>query len=210
MDRSTERNRTRVAVIDDHPLILEGTSHCLEKSGDIEIVGIATSASRGLNVIASERPDVAILDLQLPDANGVDLVREIRTAYPAISLLILTVHDEPGYLRRLMKLGIRGYLHKSASCEELIAATRAVAEGRTVFMLESTGIPLEDAQERLTPREEEVLQCLAEGHSNAEIAGDLTLSQKTVEFHISHILQKLGARSRAQAIVKGRQLGISS
>jgi two-component system, NarL family, response regulator DegU len=207
MDRSPSSDPIRVVVIDDHPLILEGTSRCLERDS-IDVVGQASDGSAGLSTIAEQKPAVVILDLQLPDMSGVEVLRRLQESDDHPAVVVLTAHDEAGYLRRLLKLGIHGYLPKTSSCEQLISAIRAAARGRTVLMTESGRNAFTNSPEALTVREQEVLHCLTEGLSNAEISQELSVSERTVEFHVGHILQKLNARSRSQAIVNARRLGL--
>jgi DNA-binding NarL/FixJ family response regulator len=208
MAMQSERDPIRVVIVDDHPLLLEGTRRCLDAAEGIAIVGEATEGKAALDLIGEQLPDVLLLDVQLPDISGVEVARHVRASFPRVAVLVLTGHDEAGYVRSLLKAGIAGYLRKTASADELVAAVRAVAKGRTVLVSEAASPILFGEIEVLTEREHEVLQHLAAGLSNAEIARALYVSQKTVEFHISHILQKLGARSRVQALLKAREHGL--
>jgi DNA-binding NarL/FixJ family response regulator len=185
-------------------MLLDGTRAALDTSPGIVVVGVADRGALALELVASQRPDVLVLDLHLPDVSGVEVARRVQSDFPRVAVVVLTGYDEPGYLRALLRLGVKGYLYKTASAGELVATVRAVADGRSVFASEATSA-LDADGEQLTVREHEVLRLLAAGLRNGEIAQQLGISGKTVEFHVGHLLEKLGARSRAEAIVKARR-----
>ncbi len=200
----------RVFIVDDHPLLREGTQLSFERTPGFQVVGTADKGAAALERIGESRPDVLILDLRLPDMSGVDVARHIRERYPGIGILILTGYDDVHYARALTQLDIQGYLRKTASSDEIIDAVRSVAAGVKVFDPEIVRV-MEDQSnvaESLTTRELEVLQLVARGRRNAEIADELTLSVKTVEFHISNLLGKIGARSRSEAVRTAYQQGL--
>jgi len=191
-------------------LLQAGTKLCLEASGEISVVGLASRGAEVLGLVAQHQPDVLVLDLHLPDLAGMEVVRRVRAAYPAVAVLVLTGHDEAGYVRPLLQRGIRGFLRKSVSCQEVVAAVCAVAAGRTVLVSEAARAAAENSMDLLTAREYEVLRLMATGLRNGEVAEELGVSVKAVEFHVTHVLAKLSARSRAEAIIKAQQHGLVS
>lgn len=206
MRDSKGERRTRVVIVDDHPMLREGTRALLEKTPDIEVVGTAGQGTEALRVVAELRPDVLILDVRLPDVSGVEVTRRVREAFPEVAILILTGYDDVGYLRALLDLGIKGYLRKTAKGDEIIDAVRLVAKGKKV--LDTGGADNGEFVGLVTARERDMLRMIGAGMRNSDIADALGLSSKTVEFHISNLLQKLGARSRTEAILKAQQLGL--
>lgn len=208
MTDTAAQQPTRVLIIDDHPMVREGTRALLERSATIKVVGALGEGVAALWLVHELQPDVVLLDVRLPDISGIEVARQLRAEFPAVKVLVVTGYDEIGYARALLQLGVRGYLAKSASGAELIAAVRAVAAGNQVLTAEAARVIIEGRNAPLTAREHEVLQRLVAGRRNAEIANDLSLSLKTVEFHVRNVLQKLGARSRAEAVSFALQRGI--
>ncbi|MGZ3663359.1 MAG: response regulator transcription factor [Ktedonobacterales bacterium] len=208
MTEPHEQRPIQVLIVDDHPMAREGTRALLERSATIEVVGALGEGLPALWLLRELQPDVVLLDVRLPDISGIEVARQLRTEFPAVKVLVVTGYDEIGYARALLQLGVRGYLAKSASGAELVAAVRAVAAGNQVITAEAARVIVEGRNAPLTAREHEVLQRLVAGRRNAEIADDLCLSLKTVEFHVRNVLQKLGARSRAEAIGLALQHGI--
>jgi len=153
-------------------------------------------------------PDVLVLDLHLPDLGGVEVARQVRAAHPATAILVLSNHEEAGYVRALLQLGARGYLSKAATGTEIVAAVRAVARGEATILSEAARAVLGAGGARLSARELEVLGLIAAGRRNAEIADALFIAESTVEYHIRHVLTKLGARSRTEALRKAREEGL--
>lgn len=206
-----DANRTiRVVLADDHPMVRDGTQAYLEGEPGIRVVGVAGSAAETLRLVEAERPDVLVLDVHLPDQSGVAVTRQVRARFPQTAILILTGYDNVGQARALRRLGVLGYLQKTASAQEIVAAVRAVAAGQHA----PEGAELPEASgaltQTLTAREYEVLRLVAAGKRNADIAQSLRLSISTVEFHVSNVLAKLEARSRAEAIAIAHQHGIVS
>lgn len=210
MSRPDDPADVRVFIVDDHPMLREGTQSSFERAPGIQVVGTAGDGSSALEQIATNPPDVLVLDIRLPDMSGVDVARQVRALFPQVGIVILTGYDDVHYARRLAQLDIQGYLRKTASSDEIVNAVRCVAAGGKVFDPEIVRV-LEDSNdvpESLTARELDVLRMIADGKRNAEIADGLALSVKTVEMHISNLLAKIGARSRAEAIRTAYQQGL--
>jgi len=198
----------RVVIVDDHAILREGTQVILEKVPGVEVVGSAATAAEALRLVEQRQPDILVLDLQLPDMSGVEVARRVRGSFPGTAILVLTGFVDGSYIPRLLQVGVRGYLPKTASSAELAAAVRAVAAGRTIVVSHGTGIGAEPLGEPLTPREHEVLRLMSSGLRNADIAKRLCISIKTVEHHVTNVLVKLGVQSRTQAIIKAREHGL--
>lgn len=195
--------RIQVLIVDDHPLVREGTRAALERSGHVEVIDTAADGGEALRIIAQRRPDVLLLDLHLPDISGLEVARQVRAEAPDVAVVIITGYEDTSYMRALLQIGVRGYLRKTMSGTEIVHALQDAVAGRAVI-----DRPDNSAHEPLTTREEEVLVFMAAGGRNGEIAQQLGVSVKTVEFHIGHVLEKLGARSRTEAVVRARQLGL--
>jgi DNA-binding NarL/FixJ family response regulator len=200
MDGSARQGRIRVAIVDDHPMMREGTRLALQQMADIEVVGIAEDGASALDLVRQLCPDVLVLDVRLPDMSGIEVAERVRSEQPRVGILVLTGYEDVGYFHALVRLGVHGYLRKSASADQIANAVRTVGNGNSALELGELPMPLPGGKEALTAREYEVLRLLVAGRRNGDIADMLSLSLKTVEFHVSHILQKLGARSRAQAV----------
>jgi DNA-binding NarL/FixJ family response regulator len=194
-----------VVIVDDHPLLREGTSTLLERAADIQVVGVASLGTDALRLVREHQPDVLLLDVNLPDMSGVEVARQVRASFPCVGILVLTGHDDRGFRRSLVHLGVQGYLTKAATGDEITRAIRDLSDGRLVLAADDG--PRSDL-DGLTTREYEVLVELVVGRRNTEIAETLSLSLKTVEFHLSHIFEKLGVRSRAEAILMARDQGL--
>jgi DNA-binding NarL/FixJ family response regulator len=197
-----------VVIVDDHPLVRVGTQALLDESVGTYVQGTAGDAASALNLVREHRPDVLLLDVRLPDMSGIALARLVRAQYPSIAILVLTGHDEIGYARALRQIGVRGYLSKTASGPEIVAAVRAVALGQDTFQGAAAQASCEATLDELTDREQEVLGLLVQGLRNAEIAAKLRTSVKTAEFHVGRLLHKLHARSRSEAIIRAQELGL--
>lgn len=199
----------RVVLVDDYPLLREGTAASLQRASGITVVGLAADGATALRLAEREQPDVVLLDLRLPDVNGVEVARQLRARFPSVAVLILTGYEDTGYVRPLLELGVAGYLRKTASGDEVIAAVRAVAVGRRTLPPDLLA-EVDDASqyESLAPREQEILELISAGMRNAEIAAALSISVKTVEFHVSHLFSKLDVRSRTEAMRVAQQIGL--
>lgn len=196
----------RVLLVDDHALVREGTSQLLSKANGLVVVGQAGSAREGLALVERLGPDVALVDVNLPDRSGLALAKDISLRFPQVKVLILSAYDDYAYLSEAIQLKIGGYLLKTASAGELVNAIRAVADG--IFVLDSSlSGRLAHRWQRdqqspggtLTPREAEVLELVARGRANKEIATTLHMGLRTVETHVSNLLAKLGVSSRTEA-----------
>jgi DNA-binding NarL/FixJ family response regulator len=208
----------RVLVVDDHPLFRFGVCAMLAAEPSIEVVGEAASGMNAVSATAALRPDVVIMDLQLPDISGAAATSQIMAEAPETGVLILTMSDEDESVVAAMRAGARGYLLKDADPEEIILAVQAVARQEAIFgqviatrLLGFFTDPtpcVPPVFPELTVREREVLTLIAQGHSNSSIARTLSLSTKTVRNHISSVFAKLGVSDRAQAIVRAREAGL--
>ncbi len=198
----------RVVLVDDHPIVRKGIHACLEQAPDIEVAGVAGDGLRALRLVKVHRPDVLLLDLHLPGLGGVEVARRVRAAFPTVAVLILTGYDEVGYLRDLLELGVQGFLSKTVPDDEILAAVRTVAAGKSVVASAAVHKVMGNGSGSLTDRERHVLKRLAKGWQNSEIASDLAISEKTVEFHIGRLLAKLEARSRTEAVRKALHQGL--
>ncbi|MGA0594595.1 response regulator transcription factor [Enterovirga sp. CN4-39] len=200
----------RVALVDDHPVVLAGISALLRRTPEIEVVGEATNGRDGLRIVQEAVPDIVVVDLSLPDMSGVDLARELASTCPGVRLLVLTVHEDRAYVQPAMRAGARGYVLKRSAAADLLRAIRAVAEGGIYLDPAVVGGVLAGAEEQrvgaefaadLSAREEAVLKLTAQGFANKEIARQLDVSVKTVDTYKARACEKLSLRSRA-AIVR--------
>jgi DNA-binding NarL/FixJ family response regulator len=194
-----------VLVVDDHALHRDGTRHILEDHEDFEVVGDAESGEAALAQVNTLHPDVVLLDIRLPGINGIETARRIRDHHPDVRVLIVTAYDDEEYVRGALDAGAAGYLSKSAPGRELVEAVRAVAAGSTVLqpaLLQPLLRRRPDAPAGLTERELAVLQLLAEGLHNKQVATRLRISARTVERHCDNIYAKLGVGSRTEAVVR--------
>jgi DNA-binding NarL/FixJ family response regulator len=199
---------TRVLVVDDHPLFRDGLVGLLAVIDEIEVVGVVGDGESAVRKTLELRPDVVLMDLNLPALPGLDATRRIVAAAPECGVLVLTMLDDDTSVLAAMQVGARGYLLKDAQRDDVLAAISTVAAGGAVFgpgvadRLLRKGAPAAD----LTPRESEVLAMIARGASNAEIATELGLSLKTVQNHVANVLNKLQVRDRTQAALRMRGL----
>lgn len=200
----------RVFLLDDHEVVRHGIRNLLEDTGGIVVVGESDSAEEAKRRIPALRPDVAILDGQLPDGSVIDVCREIRSRDPRIAALILTSFDDDDALFAAIMAGAAGYVLKQVRSSDLVETVRQVAAGRSMLdpavtaqVLERirTGPPTDPALERLTAHEQRILDLIGEGMTNREIAKTLSLAEKTVKNYVSSLLAKLGLQSRTQAAI---------
>jgi DNA-binding NarL/FixJ family response regulator len=200
---------TRVFLVDDHEIVRRGIAELVDAERDLEVVGEASGVRQALARIPATRPDVAVLDVRLPDGNGIDLCREIQSRDPGIVCLILTAYDDDEAVRSAVLAGAAGYVVKDVRGQALIDNIRQVAAGRrllsatagrrVVETLESSSAEAADAD--LSLRERQVLEFIAAGLTNRQIAERLELAEKTIKNYVSGLLAKLGMESRTQAAV---------
>lgn len=208
----------RVLVADDHPVVRQGLVALLESLQEFQVVAVASTGKEAVREAVLHRPDVALLDLQMPDLDGFGAIRELRRVAPDVAVCVLTMHEDDDSLFTAMRAGARGYLLKGAEQEDIARAVRAVARGEVLFAPEVAGrvLGVLNQPERtattpfpqLTPREYDVLDLIAAGLPTAVIAERLGLSVKTVGNNVSTILGKLGLADRAQAAVVARNAGL--
>ena len=210
---------TRVVLVDDQTLVRRGLRALIELAGDIVVVGEAGDGVDGASVIRRERPDVVLLDVRMPKASGLDLLRDLRRRNELPPTILLTTFDDDEALLEGVKAGARGYLLKDVSLEQLTEAIRAVAAGDTLIRpavtervlrgLEHVRRDFEalDPPDSLTKREVEILRLMAGGYSNREIAEALGTAEGTIKNHASSILSKLGVRDRTRAVLKALERG---
>jgi two-component system response regulator NreC len=203
---------TRVLLADDHAVLRSGLRLLLTSQNEYDVVGEASSGTETLTLAERLQPDLILLDLSMPSLGGLDALPALRKLVPSARILILTMHDDPQYLRQALKRGASGYVLKKAADAELLSAIRAVLRGEVYVHPSMTRVLLEDmletppaenqnSWEMLSEREQEVLKMVALGHTSAEIAEQLNLSAKTVETYRARGMEKLGLRTRA-ALVK--------
>jgi DNA-binding NarL/FixJ family response regulator len=207
---------TRVLVADDHPMFRAGLETTLALLDGIEVVGVAGTGLEAVDAAAELRPDVVVMDLHMPDLNGIEATRLVVSARPETGVLVLTMLEDDESVFAAMRAGARGYLLKGADQQEIERAIAAVARGEAIFgasiarrVIEFLSAP-QPAQPfpDLTDREREVLELIAQGWSNGRIAQHFVLSPKTVRNHVSNILGKLRVADRSQAIVRAREAGL--
>jgi DNA-binding NarL/FixJ family response regulator len=209
-----------VLIADDHPMVLQGLRLTLGTLPGIEVIGEATTGQQAVELAESLQPDVLIMDLNMPELNGIEATRALTQSSPHVNVLILTMFDDDASVFQAMRAGARGYLLKGAGEEEIERAVRGVADGEAIFgpavaqrvldFLSGTTPRHRQAFPELSEREREVLALLAEGRSNPDIARRLYLSPKTVRNHVSNIFTKLQVADRAQAIIKARDAGLGT
>lgn len=211
----------RVVIADDQDLVREGLRMMLDAEGDIEVVGEAGNGKQALDAARAHDPDVLLMDVRMPELDGLEATARLVGSNARARVLMLTTFDLDEYLYRAMKAGASGFLLKDANREQLAAAVRTVAAGDALLAPAITRRLIEDfcrrpppsagppaGADELSPRELEVLRLLAQGMSNAEIAGELFLSDATVKSHVARILSKLNLRDRVQAVVLAYESGI--
>ncbi len=209
----------RVVIAEDHALVREGTRQILEDHPGLEVVGEAEDGEEAVALVSRLQPNVVLMDIAMPKMNGIEATRLIKQQSSATSVLILTAYDDDQYIFALLDAGAAGYLLKSVRGEELAQAVRAVAEGESVLHpaiaakvikhYTSTGqTAAREGVDLLTDRESEVLTKAAKGLSNKMIARELSLSDRTVQVHLSNIFGKLGAASRTEAVITALQRGL--
>lgn len=212
----------RILLADDHNILRDGMRLLLERQPGFAVVGEAADGREVVQLVKEQSPDVVVMDIAMPNMNGIEATRRIMERNPGLGVVILSMHYDESYVLRSLKAGARAYLLKDAVKTELIAAIQAVAQGRSFFspkisrILQEDFVQLlgrkgeEDSYDLLTEREREILQLIAEGKTNKEIANALNLSLYTVDTHRTHILQKLNLHSVPELILYAVRKGIIS
>ncbi|WP_207455802.1 response regulator [Herbiconiux sp. SYSU D00978] len=204
---------TTVFLVDDHEIVRRGLADLIDAEADLEVIGEAGTAKQALSRISATTPDVAVLDVQLPDGSGIDVCRDIRSTHPEVKCLILTAYDDDRATYAAVLAGASGYVLKNIRGQGLLDSIRAVAAGRTLIdpssvkkIQDHAETPEVYAQLDLTPRERQVLGLIADGLTNRQIGDQLELAEKTVKNYVSGLLAKLGMERRTQAAVYGAKL----
>jgi len=212
-----KQKKVRLLIADDHEIVRKGLRVLLETSTEVEVVGEAANGKEALSKAAQYRPDLILLDLVMPGKDGLEVIKEIKNNFPSVKILVLTSYSEEEKLAQALKEGALGYLLKDSSPEELLEAIKEVCQGKThlspelafrvVRLMTGKTTPLSNS-EFLTKRELEVLNLLAQGLSDREIAQRLFISPRTVGTHVSNILTKLGVKNRTQAVLLAQEKGL--
>jgi two-component system response regulator NreC len=210
--------RIRVLVADDHTIVRSGVRLLLEAEPDIEVVGEALDGHEVINKAETLRPDVILMDIAMPGMDGLEATRHIKTFWPDIEVLVLTMHRTDDYFFEMLKAGASGYILKGAQTDELIHALKVVSRGEVFLYPSMTGRLVEEYLSQaeggihsdlsLSPRETEILILLADGYSNKEIAEKLVISPSTVHSHRSNLMAKLGLSTRHELVQYARQRGL--
>lgn len=208
--RTSEKSVKRLVLIDDHPIMRHGLAQLIRAEEGLDVIGEAGSAREGLEVIGKLRPDLAVIDLTLPDKNGLELVKDIRALHPSTQCIVLSMHDETLYGERSLRAGARGYVMKEEAADHLVTAIHKViggglyvSESLNARMLEQvTGAARSKAtgMDALTDRELEILSLIGSGVPTKNIAAQLSISARTVEAHRAHIKEKLGMTDGASLV----------
>ncbi len=225
--KKRQPERARLVIVDDHEFVRSGIKAMLSGEPDLKIVGEASDGQEALELCDHERPDLMLMDVRMPRMDGLVATRSIKRRFPYVSVLILTMHENAEYLLEAIRAGAAGYVLKDAPQSELVTAIRKVLEGETTLnrklatglirrlASESGGAALSRPRDRreelshpLTPRELEVLELVALGRTNREVAEGFVISVGTVKNHVEHIIAKLGASDRTQAVVRALELGL--
>jgi DNA-binding NarL/FixJ family response regulator len=205
---SVER-KTRILVVDDHPLLRAGVAAMIDIEPDMELVGEAEDGAQAIEQFRILRPDVTLMDLQLPSINGVDAIKAILGEFPAARIIVLTTYSGDAQALRAIKAGAAGYLLKSTLRMELLSTIRAIHAGRRHVAPEiATEIVMRSAEEALTEREIEVLRLVARGYANKQIAKQLSTTEETVKTHMKNIFAKLNVADRTLAVTHAAKRGI--
>jgi two-component system response regulator NreC len=214
--------KLRILLADDHIVMRTGLRALLERQSNLEVVGESENGRETVELAASLRPDVVVMDVGMPVLNGIEATQTIVTQYPTVAVVILSMHADESYVMRALKAGARGYLLKDSAAADLLGAIQAISQGKSFFSPKVSRILAEDyvrvlkqkgavdTYDLLTSREREILQLLAEGKANKEVAIALNLSPYTVETHRSHILQKLSLHNSAELVLYAVRKGIIS
>ncbi len=220
MDKSSDKSIKKIQVLlaDDHHIVRTGIRQLLESAADIEVIAEAGDGIEAQQFIQQYKPDVAVLDIQMPKASGIEVTRWVRSHMPEVGVLILTAYDDDPYIMAVLQAGANGYVLKTAKIEELVQAVRDVYDGKAALdplvtrklMVSLFNRPERTLIEPLTERELDVLRLTAKGYTNKAIGVQLGISDRTVQGHLSHIFNKLQAASRTEAVMRAVSLGLIS
>lgn len=201
----------RVLLADDHPVVLDGLAAVLAQEG-FEVVGLACSGRQAVEQILSLRPDLAIIDLRMPDLNGIECIQEILANWPQAKVAVLTTFDQPEEIRECMEAGARGYFVKDIGRSELVRSLLEICACEVCLKPAPAALPPEPGSRslKLTSRQLDVLRLLTAGHANKNIAEELSITEGTVKLHVYKLFKKLGVRSRTEAMLKAQLQGLST
>ena len=215
-----EMEKTTVVVVDDHPLFLSGVQQIFKRQPDFEVIGAAENAAQLASLLKHCRPDIILMDIEMPETNGLDATALVRRQAPDAKVVILTGYDNPDLIFRALKIGAVGYLLKNTRAKELLDSLRQVAAGEVLlnpdlaakflreFRRDQEAEELRRLVQTLTPREDEVLRLVATGASNREISGQLFISELTVKMHLARIFRKLQVNDRTKAAIVALKAGL--
>jgi DNA-binding NarL/FixJ family response regulator len=206
----------RALLADDHAVVRAGIRQFLEHNGKIQVVAEADDGETAKVLIQKHQPDVAVLDIQMPGASGIEVTRWVRSNFPKTGVLVLTAYDDDPYIMAVLQAGANGYVLKTASPSEIIQAVHDVHNGKSVLDASVTEKVIaqlyrqktDEPVEQLTDREIEVLNLTAKGYTNKAIGAQLAISDRTVQGHLAHIFAKLHANSRTEAVMRGVSMGL--
>src|SRR5882724_2226929 len=202
-------NQIRIFCVDDHPLLHEGIATVIRSQPDMQLVAEASNGRQAIQLYPEHTPDVTLMDLRLPDMSGIDVMIAIRSKFPDARIIILTTFDGDAEIQRALEAGARAYMLKSMPPKDLVEVIRQVHAGKKRIPPEIAAHLAEHySDETLTGREVEVLKKIAGGNRNRDIAEELFITEETVKVHIKHIMEKLGASDRTQAVAIGVRRGI--
>jgi two-component system NarL family response regulator len=207
--KPTRREQIHILIADDHPIVREGLRTLISRAADMKVVAEVTNGREAVAQAVLQKPDVALIDMRMPELDGIQAVAAIRERAPEVRAIILTTFSGDDDIYRALRAGAKAYLLKDSPREELLSCIRAVAQGNTwISPLAAAHLTARVNQENLTEREVHVIRRVASGKSNKEIAAELDISEGTIKVHVSHILQKLGVTGRTEAIAVAVKRGI--
>lgn len=222
MEENKKREPIKVMVVDDHEVVREGVVRILERQGGIKVVALARTGEEAMDKIRLFEPEVITVDIELPGINGIELIKRIKSEYPDVEAVALTVYDDEEFAKQAIKAGAIGYIIKDAAQEELVQAVRAAAAGESLVSTSVARKLLREIKEPpkarryraedfegLSERELDVLKLMAKGLNNRQIAAQLFISELTVKVHIRNIFRKLGVGDRTKAVIYAKDKGLA-